>query len=388
LLFERREVDDLVRDAAVLHAPVRRLDEAELVHARIRGQRRDQPDVRAFRRLDGADAAVVRRVDVAHLEAGPLAREPARAERREAALVRDLRERVRLVHELRELRGSEELLDDRRHRLVVDELLRHQRLDVLEAHALLDGALHPDEADAVLVLDQLADCAHASVAEVVDVVDLAVAVLELDQVADDLEDVLAPERALIERHVELQLEVELEPPDAREVVALGVEEEVVEERGRGLRGRRIAGTEAAVDLEDRVLGARDLVLEERVAERRSDVGVVEEEHLELVDAARAERLQLLLGDLLVRRDDDLARLRVLDVVRRDAADHLFERDRDLLDAGLLHLPEAGPRELPALLQEQLVRRRVAEIARRLDADQVVRLEPLRGLPAVEDDRVP
>src|SRR5206468_4788259 len=105
---------------------------------------------------------------VAHLEPGPLARETARAERGEAALVRDLGERVRLVHELRELRGPEELLDDRGDGLVVDELLRHQRLDVLEGHALLDRAFHPDETDAVLVLDELADRADAAVAEVVE----------------------------------------------------------------------------------------------------------------------------------------------------------------------------------------------------------------------------
>ena len=85
---------------------VRRLDEAEVVDPRVGRERRDQADVRAFRRLDRTDAAVVRRVHVAHLEAGALARETARAERREAALVRDLGERVRLVHELRELATS------------------------------------------------------------------------------------------------------------------------------------------------------------------------------------------------------------------------------------------------------------------------------------------
>ena len=67
----------------------------------------------------------------------------------------------------------EELLDHRRDRLVVDEVVRHQRLDVLQAHALLDGALHAHETDAVLVLHQLADGADAAVAEVVDVVDLS-----------------------------------------------------------------------------------------------------------------------------------------------------------------------------------------------------------------------
>ena len=268
------------------------------------------------------------RVHVAHLEAGALARETAGAERRETTLVRDLGERVRLVHELRELRRPEELLDDRRDRLVVDELLRHQRLDVLQAHALLDGALHADETDAVLVLDQLADRADAAVAEVVDVVDLTVAVLQLDQVAHDLEDVLAAERALVEGHVQLELVVQLETADARQVVALGIEEEVVEEGGGGLGRRRIARTEAAVDLEDRLLRVADLVLQQRVAERRADVRVVEEEHLDAVDAALAQHLQLLLGDLLVAREEHLAGLGVLHVVRRDAAEHLLDGDRE------------------------------------------------------------
>src|SRR5262249_48510124 len=161
-------------------------------------------------------------------------------------------------------------------------------------------------------------------------------------------------RPLIERHVELELVVQLEPSDAREVVALRVEEEVVEEGGRGLRGGRVARTQPTVDLEDRVLGLLDLVLEKRVAERGADGGVVEEEDLDPGDAALAEELELLVGDLVVGREQDLARPRVLDVVRRDPAEHLFEGDGYLLDAGLLHLPERRPRELAALLDDQLV----------------------------------
>ena len=59
----------------------------------------------------GADAAVMGRMHVAHFEAGALARQAARAKRRDATLVRDFRQRVVLVHELRQLRGAEELLD-------------------------------------------------------------------------------------------------------------------------------------------------------------------------------------------------------------------------------------------------------------------------------------
>ena len=153
-----------------LHDAVRRLDEAVAVDARERRERTDQTDVRAFRRLDRADAAVVRVVDVADFEARALARQTARPERRETPLVRQLGQRVGLVHELRELRGAEELLDRGDDRTDVDERLRRHRLDVLHGHALAHHALEAQQADAELVLQQFADRADAAVAEVVDVV--------------------------------------------------------------------------------------------------------------------------------------------------------------------------------------------------------------------------
>ncbi len=191
LLLHRRQVDDVVGHLAVAHAAVGRLDEAVLVDPGEGGERVDQADVRAFRRLDRADAAVVGRMHVAHLEAGALARQAARPERRQAALVGDLGQRVGLVHELRQLRGAEELAHRRRRRLGVDQVLRHDRVDLDRAHALLDRALHAQQADAILVLHQLADRADAAVAEMVDVVDLAAAVAQVDQRLDHGEDVLA-----------------------------------------------------------------------------------------------------------------------------------------------------------------------------------------------------
>src|ERR1700724_1409770 len=56
---------DVVDHAAVFHAAVWRLDETVVVDAGIAAQRRDQSDVRTFRRLNRADASVVRRVGVA-----------------------------------------------------------------------------------------------------------------------------------------------------------------------------------------------------------------------------------------------------------------------------------------------------------------------------------
>ena len=141
----------------------------------------DEADVRAFRRLDRAHPAVVAEVDVADFEAGALTGQTAGPERRQAAAVGEARQRVHLVHELRQLRGAEELLDRGDDGADVDQRLRRDRLDVLGRHPLAHDALHAAEADAHLVLDQLADAADAAVGEVVLVVE-AVARLLLDEV--------------------------------------------------------------------------------------------------------------------------------------------------------------------------------------------------------------
>ena len=181
------------------HLAVRRLDEAVLVDLAVRRQRADQADVRAFRRLDRADPAVVGRVHVADVEAGALAAQATRAQRGEASLVGQLGQRVRLVHELAELAAAEELLHGRHHRADVDQRVRRRLVGIGDRHALLDDALHAQQADAELVLDQLADGADAPVAEVVDVVGLAAAVVELDQLADDRDDVVAADDAALAR---------------------------------------------------------------------------------------------------------------------------------------------------------------------------------------------
>ena len=202
----REELDRFLSTGRSSTSPVRRLEEAELVHPRVGRERRDEADVRAFRRLDRAHAAVVRVVDVAHLEAGAIAREAARSERRETALVRQLGQRVRLVHELRELARAEERLDHRRDRARVDQVVRRDLLGVLQRHALADDARHAGEADVELVRQQLADRAHAAVAEVVDVVrDRRLAAVTLaaraqqQQVLDDDDEVLAAQRRLVRR---------------------------------------------------------------------------------------------------------------------------------------------------------------------------------------------
>jgi hypothetical protein len=114
-------------------------------------------------------------VDVAHLEAGPLAVEAARPQRAQAPLVRQLGQRVGLVHHLAQLAAAEEVLDGGRDALGVDERPRRHVLLVADAHALLDGAPQLQEALAQLVGGQLVDGPQSAVTEVVDVIDVALA---------------------------------------------------------------------------------------------------------------------------------------------------------------------------------------------------------------------
>ena len=164
----------LFGDDAVLDDPVGGRDEAVLGDLRVGGERADQADVRALRGLDRAHPAVVGRVHVADLDRSALAGQAAGAERREAATVREPGERVGLVHELRELRGAEELLQRRDDGADVDDRLRGDRVGVLGGEALADDALHPVEADPEGLLDQLADGAQAAVAEVLVLVEVVV----------------------------------------------------------------------------------------------------------------------------------------------------------------------------------------------------------------------
>ena len=187
--LDGRQVVDLVADLAVDDLAVRRFQEAVLVQASVQRHGVDQADVRAFRRFDRADAAVVGRVHVADFEAGALAGQTARAQCGNATLVRDFRQRVGLVHELRQLARTEELLDGGRNRLGVDQVVRHQVFGLGLAQTFLDGALDAHQAGAELVLGQFAHATHAAVAQVIDVIDLATAVTQLDQHLDGFKDV-------------------------------------------------------------------------------------------------------------------------------------------------------------------------------------------------------
>ncbi len=304
---------------ALLHLAVGGNQEAVLVHTGVDGQVGDQADVGPFGGLDGADAAVVRDVHVAHVEAGPLAVEAPRPQRRQPPLVRQLRQRIGLVHHLAQLAAAEEVLDGGGDGLGVDEGARGHVLLVADGHALLHGAAQLEEALAQLVGGQLVDGADAAVAEVVDVVDVALAVAQAHDVADGVEVVQGPQGHLGFVDVLVEFAVDAEAADLAEAVAVGVLEFLAEQLAGLLQLRGVARPEALVDLEEGLLVRVGRVL----VEGGEDEGVLHlDEHGHFLDRGGEDDVELLLGEGLAAIEVDLARFRIDDVADGDAAQEL------------------------------------------------------------------
>ncbi len=246
----------------------------------------------------------------------------------------DLGERIRLIHELRELRRAEELAHGGRRRLGVDQILRHHGVDIDRGHALLDGALHPEEAQAILVLHQLADRTDAAVAEMIDVVDFAATVAQVDQGLCHRQDVsLAqdPHRIL---GVEVEPHVHLDPAHGREVVTLGIEEQRVEHRLCGVERRRLAGTHHAVDVEQGILTRGVLVDRKRRADVGSDVDMIDIEDRQDLEAVLQKPGQRLDRDLVASLGVDLAGLGIVEVFGQVLAVKIVVLRLQSLDAAL------------------------------------------------------
>src|SRR5690606_15526820 len=161
--FNSRQVIDLFTDLAVNNLAVRRFQETVLVQTSVQRHGVDQTNVWTFRRFNRAHATVVGWVHVAHLKARTFTSQTTRAQCRNTTLVRDLGQRVGLIHKLRQLAGTEELLDSRRDGLGVDQIVRHQVFGLGLAQTFLDGTFHTHQTGAELVFGQFAHATNTTV---------------------------------------------------------------------------------------------------------------------------------------------------------------------------------------------------------------------------------
>eukprot|EP00042_Codosiga_hollandica_P059795 m.920339 g.920339 ORF g.920339 m.920339 type:complete len:594 (-) comp63583_c0_seq1:122-1903(-) len=291
------------------------------------------------------------RVHVADFEASALAGQTTRAKSGNATLVRDFRQRVGLVHELRQLRRTEELLQRRRDRLGVDQVVRHQGFGLGLAQTLLDGLLDTGEARAVLVFGQFAHAAHATVAQVVDVVHFAAAIAQLDEDLDDVKDVLVGQVHVALGRVTADTRVELHAADTAQVVGVGAVEQAVEQGLDGIFRRRLAGAHHAIDRDAGSQLGLGLVRRQRLRDVGAFVQLVREQALDFLDAGLAQLLQQRVGQFVVGLRNDLAGVGVDHVLGQHAADQEVFRHRDVLRAGLLQLASVTRGDALVLLDD-------------------------------------
>ncbi len=96
---------------------------------------------------------------------------------------------VRLVHELAQRVSPEERVDDTRNGLCVDEVCRSENLIVTHVHALSDGTAHTGKTNRELVGELLTNSTHATVAQVVNIINRCIAIDQLDEILNNLNNI-------------------------------------------------------------------------------------------------------------------------------------------------------------------------------------------------------
>ncbi len=143
-----------------------------------------------------------------------------------------------------------------------------QFVRVLEAHALLHGALELEEPLAEFFAGQFVDGAQPAIAQMVDVVDITFAAAELEHVLQRVDQVLAAEGHHRFRNVLVEFAVDAETADAAKPIAIFIEEFFLEERLRLVNLRRIAGTQPGVNPQQRVVVAFGRIIRQRIENQR------------------------------------------------------------------------------------------------------------------------
>jgi hypothetical protein len=172
---------------------------------------------------------------------------------------------------------------------------------------------------------------------VVDVIDLAAAVAQLDQDLDDVQDVLVGQRHRAGGLGAADAGVELHAAHARQVVRVLAVEQALEQGLHRVLGGRLAGAHHAVDGHARGQLVGGLVQRQRLADVRALVELVGVQAGQVLDAGGAQLLQQRVGHLVVGLGHDLAGIGVDDVARHHAAHQEVLGDADELRARLLEL---------------------------------------------------
>ena len=186
---------------------------------------------------------------VAHIETRLFTRETAGAKRRETAFMANLRQGIRLIHKLGELAATEKLFYCRYDRANSDERTGVYPSWLLDTHALLHDSLHTQQAHAQPCLDQLAYTAHAPIAQMIDIVFVSMTVVQLNQAANNVHQVIQRQGAATLWNRQIQLPIQFVTTHTPQIVASSVEEHVPHKRTGIIDGGGVARTYLFIEFE-------------------------------------------------------------------------------------------------------------------------------------------
>ena len=323
------------------------------------------------------------RVNVTNLKAGTLTGQTTGAQRGHTTLVRDLGQRVVLIHKLGQLGRAKELFHGSRHRLGVDQVLGHQAFGFCQAQTLLDRTLHTHQTHTELVFGHFTHGTHTTVAQVIDIIHHTVTVADVDQGAQHLDDVggffthlgkvllafLIGTGAEVATVIEdtgtgfvfaTETTVELHTPHTGQVVTLVGEEQVLEQVFRRFLGGRLARTHHAVDLDQCLQGSPGRVSTQGVGHERAVVQVVGVQGFEIGNSALLQLLQRFRCQLGVTLHQDLAGVLIDDGFGQVLALQVFGRNFQVLDIGLFQLANVARSNTTATLHHDFTVRQDIE----------------------------
>ena len=232
--------------------------------------------------------------------------------------------------------------------------MRHQVVGFSLRQAFLHRAFDAHQARPELVLREFAHRAHAPVAEVVDIVDFAAAVAQLDQDADYGKYVFVRQSHRSRQLVAADAAVEFHASDGGQVVAFFRIKQAVEQRFNRLFRGRLARTHHAVNRNARRKLVGRFVDAQSLRNVRTLIQVV---GVDGIDAGGLGFLQLGqhgLGDLVVGIRENLAGRGIDDVVREHASEQEFVGYGDLLDPRRLHVADVLDGDALVLGHDHLV----------------------------------
>ena len=179
----------------------------------------------------------------------------------------------------------------------------------------------------------------------VNIVDIALAVTQLNQCFDARYDVFVAQRTHGVFGVQCQTHVHFDPANSGQIITLRIEEQRVEQVACGFYGGWLARTHDAVYIHERGVATHVFVCRHRVAHVGADVDVVDIEDWDVRDTSVHQFLQRTARNfaffvefpcqLIASFDIDRAGVFVDDVARNELAEDVVERHQKLSDGTLI-----------------------------------------------------